>query len=214
MHSPGFQFVPRNPSDAGLRAPQKHQRLRCPVRSLLLRHRRVKSGRLLMDDVRSQFRDSEILRNKLAEFAANEDFLHRGRTWVERGELRLGPFQPVTTTGAPDWEDDPFNNRNWQWRLNWFSFLPFCIAMHARDIEESALDIAAGAVSNWLDRYLRTGLDQSFEFAWHDHATALRAEQLALLVAYVLRSAPEWFAAHQEFIDRCIEACQVHARYL
>jgi hypothetical protein len=103
-----------------------------------------------------------------------------GEKLVTKQELELSPFKAVPFSGWGDWEQDPLNNRSWQWRLNWLSFLSYLMAYHRASGDEAVLDSAREAIQSWLDTYLETDTSYPFEFIWHDHATALRAEQLVL----------------------------------
>lgn len=114
--------------------------------------------------------------------AGNADFARRGSLLLEHGQLELGPFAAVQLAGFGDWETDPLNNRSWQWRLNWLSFVSYLVAHHAASGELRALRLAVEATQSWLDHFGAPVGRHPFEFAWHDHATALRAEQMALLV--------------------------------
>lgn len=114
--------------------------------------------------------------------AGNADFARRGRLLLEQRELELGPFAAVPMAHFGDWEADPLRNRSWQWRLNWLSFVSYLIARHAAGGEVQALHLAVDATLSWLDYFGAQERQHPFEFAWHDHATALRAEQMALLV--------------------------------
>lgn len=114
--------------------------------------------------------------------AGNADFARRGSLLLEQGQLELGPFTAVQWTGFGDWQTDPLRNRSWQWRLNWLSFVSYLVAHHAASGELSALRLAVEATQSWLDHFGAPARRHPFEFAWHDHGTALRSEQMALLV--------------------------------
>ncbi|AQS50880.1 hypothetical protein PAEH1_03600 [Paenalcaligenes hominis] len=133
---------------------------------------------------------------------------------IVKQQLELAPFKAVPFSGWGDWEQDPFNNRSWQWRLNWLSFLSYLMAYHRASGDEAVLDFSRGAIQSWLDAYLETDTSYPFEFIWHDHATALRAEQLVLFVYYCREHAPEWASKHAEFLTYVEQALMVHGQWL
>lgn len=137
-----------------------------------------------------------------------------GESVFIKSKLMLGPFQPVDFTGWTNWEQDPLNNRSWQWRLNWLSFLSYLMAYHRSSENDAVLDCAREAVASWLDTYLETDTTYPFEFIWHDHATALRAEQLVLLTYYCRRYAPDWAKSNAKFLAYVERAVEIHGQWL
>ncbi len=137
-----------------------------------------------------------------------------GEKLVDMQQLELAPFKSVPFSGWGDWEQDPLNNRSWQWRLNWLSFLSYLMAYHRASGDEAVLDSAREATQSWLDAYLETDTSYPFEFIWHDHATALRAEQLVLFAYYCREHAPEWVSKHAEFLAYLEHALVVHGQWL
>lgn len=134
--------------------------------------------------VPQMFRHSTQLRALCDRSTGNADFARRGSLLVENGRLELGPFAAVPLTQFGDWEANPLDNRSWQWRLNWLSFLPYLLAYHRESGDVRAMQKAFAAARSWLDHFGAPDASHPFEFAWHDHASALRLEQLALLVHY------------------------------
>nr|WP_248287567.1 MULTISPECIES: heparinase II/III family protein [Chromohalobacter] len=129
-------------------------------------------------------------------------------------QLELSPFESVNFSSWSDWEQDPLNNRSWQWRLNWLSFLSYLQAYHNASRDNEVLSFASDAIQSWLDTYLETDTSYPFEFIWHDHATALRAEQLVLFAYYCYRYAPEWVEQHSDFLEYLQRALMVHGEWL
>lgn len=129
-------------------------------------------------------------------------------------KLELAPFKAVSFSGWGDWEHNPLNNRSWQWRLNWLSFLSYLMAHHRAVGDDAVLDMGKAAIESWLDTYLDTDASYPFEFIWHDHATALRAEQLVLFAYYCRAHAPAWTAAQWAFFEYLEQALQVHGAWL
>ncbi|WP_374408325.1 heparinase II/III family protein [Pelagerythrobacter sp.] len=137
-----------------------------------------------------------------------------GERLVRNRELELAPFDAVTISEWNDWEQNPFKNRTWQWRLNWLSFLPNLMAYHRSSGEPAALDTACEAIRSWTDAYLKTDTDHPFEFIWHDHATALRAEQLVFFAYYYIQSKKNSDLTDDGFLVHLKNALLVHAKIL
>ena len=137
-----------------------------------------------------------------------------GETLFAKKQLELAPFATVAFTDWGNWEQDPLNNRSWQWRLNWLSFLSYLLAHHRATGDDAVLSFSREAIQSWLDTYLETDTSYPFEFIWHDHATALRAEQLVLFAYYCREQAPEWAEQHAEFLAYLERALVVHGKWL
>ncbi|AWB32569.1 heparinase II/III family protein [Orrella marina] len=152
--------------------------------------------------------------NKVKRLSAQSRNKELGEKLVVKQQLELAPFKAVPFSGWGDWEQDPLNNRSWQWRLNWLSFLSYLMAYHHASGDEAVLDSAREAIQSWLDAYLETDTSYPFEFIWHDHATALRAEQLVLFAYYCREHAPEWVSKHAEFLTYLEQALVVHGQWL
>lgn len=137
-----------------------------------------------------------------------------GEKLLAKRQLELPPYEAVPFSGWGDWEQDPLQDRSWQWRLNWFSFLPNLIAYHRDSGEDSALDLARDAIQSWIDAYLNVNIDYPFEFAWHDHATALRAEQMAMFIYYCAEDAQKYVRDNNDFFSSLVHALIIHAEWL
>ncbi|MDP5189004.1 heparinase II/III family protein [Rheinheimera baltica] len=107
-----------------------------------------------------------------------------GSKLVLHQELVLPPFPSTTFNHFSDWECNPFGNRSWQWKLNWFAFIPGLIAYFDKSKDDMAIQLAVKGIKNWITRYIYSDKNHTFEFIWHDHGTALRAEQLVLFYYY------------------------------
>ena len=151
---------------------------------------------------------------KIDEMKSSSNNSALGEDFLFKGLLKLGPFQSVKFSNWDDWEKNPLNNRSWQWRLNWLSFLSYLMAYHHSSGNESSLNFAKEAINSWLDIYLTTDTSYPFEFIWHDHATALRAEQLAFFVYYCRENAGMWAEQHSEFLEYIEKALIVHGQWL
>lgn len=154
------------------------------------------------------------VKQKLEQAAAASSNKALGQRLFVEHRLELAPFKAVPFSGWGDWEQDPLNNRSWQWRLNWLSCLSYLMAHHRAVGDDAVLDMGKAAIESWLDTYLDTDTRYPFEFIWHDHATALRAEQLVLFAYYCRAHAPAWVAAQGTFFEYLKRALQVHGEWL
>lgn len=160
------------------------------------------------------YRASTQLRRLATRLTGDSDARRRGQEIMRAKAFELGPFASVTLPDFSDWETSGLENRSWLWRLNWLSFIGYLVSWHAESADDRALDTAAAAVDAWARTYLETEPPQQFEFAWHDHGTALRAEQVALLIHYAANAAPGWTANNMPFIGRAMAFCNRHAEIL
>lgn len=154
------------------------------------------------------------VQKKVQQLSSHPDNRALGEKLVAKQQLELAPFKAVSFSGWGDWEQNPLNNRSWQWRLNWLSFLSYLMAHHRTVGDDAVLDMGKAAIESWLDTYLDTDTSYPFEFIWHDHATALRAEQLVLFAYYCRAHAPAWTAAQGTFFEYMERALQVHGEWL
>lgn len=150
------------------------------------------------------------LRNSLS----SEENKRLGERLFVYEELELSPFGASPFSGWGDWEKDPFGNRSWQWRLNWLSFISYLMAYHRASGDNRVLDFAQEGIQSWLGNYLDTDTNYPFEFIWHDHATALRAEQLVLFAYYCREYAPDWAKKNEKFLAYLEQALEVHGQWL
>jgi hypothetical protein len=151
---------------------------------------------------------------KLAQITTVSSNKELGHRLFFENKLELKPFQAVPFSGWGDWEQDPLNNRSWQWRLNWFPFISYLLAYHCKISNDAVLDLAKAGIESWLDAYLDTDTSYPFEFIWHDHGTALRAEQFLLFSYYCRFSAPEWVIKNKCFLDYLKNALFLHGNRL
>jgi hypothetical protein len=126
--------------------------------------------------------DGAPMAHRLDQVMADTELADKGRLMAERGIVHFRGFQPVEVDLLADWGSDPFSHRSWQWHAASFNFMPWLVAYYARK-GMATPDLALAAVASW--RRAEEGLLESFEFARHDHATALRTEHALLLLAYL-----------------------------
>lgn len=124
------------------------------------------------------------LKKRLQRIGSNQNTVASGRMIVEDGIFRFNGFPDVKIDLLSDWTANPLQNRSWQWNTAAFNFFPYLIAYHQASDDDRALDFAVSAVSSWCEAAPK--FPQDYEFSSHDHATALRAENALLFMAYLV----------------------------
>lgn len=157
-----------------------------------------------------------VIERLIEECIGNSSRKSRAKTYLTTGELVLGSFPGVLLTKPIDWEIDPLGNRTWQWHLNWLSIIGDLLAFDS-DFEHAQNDVLSECITiidSWSSKYLYSSLDYSFEFIWHDHATALRAEQIVLFISYVKTKRFDWYEKNKSAVDSYLSFLEVHAEKL
>lgn len=174
----------------------------------------VPAGPQPVPDVAQAVARSSQFANLADKACGNPDHAVRGKLLVDSRQLRLGPFPPVDAPPDWSWEMNPLSDRSWQWRLNWLSFISYLLAHHAATGDEKAISAAIDAALSWVRFFPPVEAQHRFEFAWHDHGTALRAEQLGLLIHYV-ENRSLWGATEDQTARSTLaDACVVHGHTL
>lgn len=158
--------------------------------------------------------DSGILIEKdVKAIISDEDNAARGLELIERKILRLNLFAGVSWSSWQDWERSPFNDRSWQWSLHWFEFLKYLMAFHHEYKDIAALNEIKIALESWIDSYLYN-VSSNFEFIWHDHTVALRAELVLSFVYYLKEYDQKWMRENKDFVFRLFELMYVLGKKL
>jgi hypothetical protein len=153
---------------------------------------------------------SYIKRNKPATLAR----IKRGHSFLKEKKMILGKFDAVDIKNGIDWQSNPLENRTWQWHLNCFSFIGDVISFDHVNHSDSNLDCIAMLLSDWAQKYNYTEINFDFEFIWHDQATALRAEQVAVFLNYLFSFKRDWANRNQPLIVCLIGVLKRHAEVL
>ncbi|GEP61436.1 heparinase II/III family protein [Reyranella soli] len=146
------------------------------------------------------------LRKELESAVGSTKNVELGRALVRNGEFEFKGF-PATKADLPvDWTSNPLNNRTWLWQTTSFNFFPWLMACHAMDGDKRAIDLALRCVEAWLAQ-LPALEKKGFEFAWHDHATALRTQHVLWLLKYLeaRRLRPKKLALLKRFLVKMSE---------
>ncbi|WP_440464609.1 heparinase II/III family protein [Psychrobacter sp. ASPA161_6] len=149
--------------------------------------------------------NGSLLGKDIERYITNTGNIEKGRMLFEDNKLKLTTFPAVKWD---NWEADPFNNRSWQWALHWFDFSKHLLAFYHKTNNEEVLCKLKELISSWIKNYLYDE-KTDFEFIWHDHATALRAKQILLLLSYLKKYNNSWMNSHLEFILLLFEALDV-----
>lgn len=154
-----------------------------------------------VDDIdRSIF--TSILKNKFEFTYHRKQYLISSESFIDNKLLILGDFQGVQFVNwSVIWEDFSLKSRTWQWLLHSFVYIRQLISHHFENKDYVALDNIIEAINSWTEYYFDRS-DYSFEFIWHDHATALRAENILLFIYYIDNYEKKWKKMQNKFFDK------------
>lgn len=151
-----------------------------------------------------------LLNKDVEKYISNIENIERGKMLFEGNKLKLTSFPTVEWQS---WEADPFNNRSWQWALHWFDFNKYLLAFHHETNNDEVLVKLKELINSWIEEYLYN-YNTDFEFIWHDHTTALRAEQILLLLYYLKKYDSAWMYTNFDFILLLLETLDVLGKKL
>lgn len=139
------------------------------------------------------------LTKRLRQFSRNAQTVESGRRIVEEQIFSFNGFPDVKIDLLADWTANPVDNRSWQWNTASFNFMPAVLGYYQDTKDVRALDFGITAIQSWCEA--RLGL-RDYEFANHDHATALRAENALYLKALLVQGelAEETWSGIRRFI--------------
>jgi len=139
------------------------------LRERLAYHRSAVPGRLLWRPENADLLEQEFLNcTRVPTQSFVSEFL--------AGEIRLKGFDSVEIGTMPTWTEDPFEDRNWQWRWHQWEFIIWLVRVdeaNRRNVRNQLLDWTR---KWWVDN--RDG--PSSDLSWHDHSTAFRLRNLIL----------------------------------
>ncbi|NRQ39312.1 hypothetical protein HII36_46945 [Nonomuraea sp. NN258] len=119
---------------------------------------------------------------------------------VLTGRVRFVGLPPVDLGDVVDWTANPHGNRSWALNLHALRWAGRLTGEYERTGERAYLDRAAEVAEQWIEANPRGGRGVS-EWAWAEHAVALRAPALVCLSEHV-RSRRLWdsLAEHGEVL--------------
>lgn len=159
-------------------------------------------------------KSNSVVENSLKRFFNHRDFIAKGKSLAEESIFIFPAFSAFQLKFPIDWTVNPFNDRSWQWRLNNMFYLGWLIAYHGSAANDKILDLGRMLITSWWETWKDTSPGIDFEFAWHDHGTALRAEYIIFFIYYIQQSHPEYCSMHNEFFATANEMLLNHARIL
>lgn len=154
-----------------------------------------------LDDIKNE----SLLNKDMRRYISDVENVEKGKILFEENKLTLSSFPAVEWK---DWEADPFDNRSWQWALHWFDFSKHLLAFYHQTNDKEVLSKLEELITSWIKNYLYND-DIDFEFVWHDHATALRAKQILMLLYYLKENNKPWMFAHLSFTLSLFETLNV-----
>jgi hypothetical protein len=157
---------------------------------------------------------AKSLNREYASISKNSVRAENGRNLVESNLLKLPFFDEFQLQDTFDWEMDPFKNRTWQWQLNCFFFITDIIAYDCKAPNGANVLKAISLIKSWGTNFLDTCYNSTFEFAWHDHGSAMRVEQILLLIRHVEERHYGFFDDYPEVYDYLSHFLYVHANFL
>lgn len=154
------------------------------------------------------------LNNFLEKLQNDPSRVIKGRKLIEKQKLFITNFKGVDIAPGVDWESNPYNNRSWQWSLNCFSFISDVIAFDLKKPSYRCITFIKSIISDWFNKYIDANIQGGFEFTWHDQATALRAEQVALVLHYLINHRAKWAEKKRDFTTECLMLLKRHGELL
>ena len=136
-----------------------------------------------------------------------------GSQLMSENILTLPHFSACDISQNFSWEMDPFENRTWQWQLNWFAFIPDVIVYDSLSPSEDNILKVISFIKSWTHHYIDDSSNK-FEFAWHDHGSAMRAEQVLLFLHHVVQKHPDFFGRYNELLSFLNYFLYEHAVFL
>ncbi|BFU77529.1 hypothetical protein ALC152_07440 [Arcobacter sp. 15-2] len=97
-------------------------------------------------------------------------------------EISFMGFKAVPLTSKIDWLENPYNNRTWMWHLHQMSYITDLIEYDKEYLNNKAVEYSLEIIKSWFTAFEK---DLENVFAWHDHATALRAQNISKLYLYL-----------------------------
>ena len=96
-------------------------------------------------------------------------------------------FKEVSLPETLEWNENPLNNRSWEWNHQQLTAIDFLMAAYFKAGDSRFLRRSVELVESWA----RSSLDPAnypSDFSWDDHATALRLERLLYLFEIIRKS--------------------------
>lgn len=96
--------------------------------------------------------------------------------------FRLGAPETVELLPPVDWQQDPYNDRSWRYRLHTLGAL-YLVLLDYQDLgRPESLQYAVDLSLDWIDANPLNGAGLS-EFAWYDTAVGIRVSYMSYIIA-------------------------------
>ncbi|WP_175475549.1 heparinase II/III family protein [Arthrobacter sp. UCD-GKA] len=95
------------------------------------------------------------------------------------GKLPVRNFEPFELPLIPSWEENPFEDRNWQFNYHSLRWIDVLRREFLRTRDRKYGYAYMHYLKSWVERNGDPSRDASSEFAWHDMASSYRASMIA-----------------------------------
>lgn len=154
----------------------------------------------------------------------NKEFFERGKLLIEQNILKMDTLKPVPFSLPFDWNNHFGMGDTFIYRMQSFRILRYFCAFHEDSNSIQALETACRLIEDWLKQFSQTApksMENRFgghaadnAFIWHDHATALRAENWLLFMEYCREHVPDFWADRHELREYMKSTLAKHGRIL
>ena len=154
----------------------------------------------------------------------NKNFIERGKLLIERNMLQMDTLKPVAFSLPFDWNCSFDIGDMFLYRVQTFKFLLYICDYHEDKGNIKALELACDILEDWLEHFSQTapqGMEKRFAsslasniYVWHDHATALRAENWLLFMDYCQEKVPDFWTGKQNLKAQMTKALARHGSIL
>lgn len=146
----------------------------------------------------------------IGNFSPVKNRVETGQLLLTQGEWYVARFGFAKMSNPINWDMNPFNDRSWVWLLHQFEFFRDLIAYDMNQGGREGRDLCVRIAFNWWAAYCDPA--NSPTFAWHDHGSAKRANNMLYLRDSLFRSGitlsdktaklfSKFFAAHAQFLS-------------
>lgn len=151
----------------------------------------------------TKFNEMKIKINFIKNNLFNNHNILKGKKLIRDNYFQIDGFKDFLLNEDVDWESNIYDNRTWMWRLHQMSFIEYLLAYDIENITTFGTKYALLLIKSHFRIYEKNNKSL---FAWHDHATALRAINFIKLKI--------WLDIHNEDTFFLIKVMIIHAEKL
>lgn len=111
----------------------------------------------------------------------NNELINRAKKILFEDIFELPYSEPIHFKSL-DWLRNSYNNRTWMWHLHQMGYISDLVEYEKYYSDYEAVVHSLKIINSWFDTFKG---DLTNEFAWHDHATALRAQNIIKLYLHL-----------------------------